>query len=140
MFRRRSHSDRPLELAHPLNRPVNLTPITLGHCNSHGSPAIASTASEPPTPMPIVPMPPALGVWESVLMIKPPGLDNVRTITAVVLYYLQSTIFEDDSMNDSRSRLLESYVVTFRGGRKKLIDLPSTISLCKKINYGQFCL
>lgn len=73
-------------------------------------------------------------------MIKPPGLDNVRTITAVVLYYLQSIIFEDDSMNDSRSRLPEPYVVTFRGGRKKLIDLPSRISFMQNKNYGQFCL
>ncbi|CAI9636463.1 unnamed protein product [Alternaria burnsii] len=48
--------------AHPCRRPVSRTPTTCGHMSSQGIPAIASTASEPPTPMPGIPMPPALGV------------------------------------------------------------------------------
>ena len=42
--------------------PVNLTPMTLGHLSSQGSPAMTSTASAPPTPTAIIPKPPALGV------------------------------------------------------------------------------
>jgi hypothetical protein len=51
--------------------------MILGHCNSQGIPVMASTASAPPTPIPSMPMPPALGVCESVPMIKPPGLTEV---------------------------------------------------------------
>lgn len=54
-------------------RPVSRTPITLGAKISQGSPAITSTASAPPTPIAHMPRPPALGVCESVPIIKPPG-------------------------------------------------------------------
>ena len=40
---------------------------------AQGIPAITSTASAPPTPTPIIPSPPALGVWESVPIMSPPG-------------------------------------------------------------------
>ena len=49
-------------LVHPLIFPVSFTPITFGIFNSHGSPAITSTASAPPTPIAIMPSPPAFGV------------------------------------------------------------------------------
>jgi hypothetical protein len=67
----------PLVLVQPLSWPVSLTPMIRGHCNSQGIPVMASTASAPPTPIPSMPMPPALGVCESVPMIKPPGLIKV---------------------------------------------------------------
>ena len=57
----------------PLNFPVNLIPINLGHFNSQGKPAITSQASAPPTPMAIIPKPPAFTVCESVPIIIPPG-------------------------------------------------------------------
>mmetsp|Transcript_95802 Transcript_95802/g.266172 ORF Transcript_95802/g.266172 Transcript_95802/m.266172 type:complete len:202 (+) Transcript_95802:1281-1886(+) len=53
--------------------PVSFTPITLGALSSHGRPAITSTASAPPTPIAHMPRPPALGVCESVPIIRPPG-------------------------------------------------------------------
>ena len=59
--------------AQPFSFPVNLIPISLGNFNSHGIPAITSTASAPPTPMAIIPKPPALTVCESVPIIIPPG-------------------------------------------------------------------
>ena len=59
--------------AHPLRRPVRWTPVIFGILSSHSIPAITSTASAPPTPMAIIPRPPALGVWESVPTIIPPG-------------------------------------------------------------------
>ena len=58
---------------HPFNFPVNFTPIIFGNFNSHGMPAITSTASAPPTPIAIIPSPPAFGVCESVPIIIPPG-------------------------------------------------------------------
>ena len=58
---------------HPESFPVNLTPISLGNFNSHGIPAITSTASAPPTPIATIPNPPALTVCESVPIIIPPG-------------------------------------------------------------------
>ena len=48
--------------AHPDSFPVSFTPISLGIFSSQGIPAITSTASAPPTPMAIMPSPPALGV------------------------------------------------------------------------------
>ena len=48
--------------AQPFSSPVNLTPIILGIFNSHGIPVMTSTASAPPTPIAIIPNPPALGV------------------------------------------------------------------------------
>ncbi|ANB13174.1 hypothetical protein AWJ20_1456 [Sugiyamaella lignohabitans] len=57
----------------PLSLPVNLTPIILGAFNSHGKSAMTSTASAPPTPIANIPKPPALGVWESVPIIRAPG-------------------------------------------------------------------
>ena len=57
----------------PDNFPVNFTPINFGNFSSHAIPAITSTASAPPTPMAIIPRPPALTVCESVPIIIPPG-------------------------------------------------------------------
>ena len=57
----------------PDSLPVNFTPINFGNFNSHGNPAITSQASAPPTPIAIIPRPPAFGVWESVPIIIPPG-------------------------------------------------------------------
>ena len=48
--------------AQPLSFPVSLIPINLGNFNSQAIPAITSTASAPPTPMAIIPKPPAFGV------------------------------------------------------------------------------
>ncbi len=62
-----------LGAAQPDSSPVSLTPTTLGCSTSHGKPAITSTASAPPTPTAHMPRPPALGVWESVPSIMPPG-------------------------------------------------------------------
>ena len=59
--------------AQPLSSPVNLMPINFGNFNSHGIPAITSTASAPPTPIATIPSPPALTVCESVPIIIPPG-------------------------------------------------------------------
>src|SRR5690606_27960684 len=59
--------------AQPDNLPVNLTPISFGNFNSQANPASTSQASAPPTPIPTIPKPPALGVWESVPIIIPPG-------------------------------------------------------------------
>ena len=57
----------------PFNFPVSFTPINLGIFNSHARPAITSQASAPPTPMAIIPKPPAFTVWLSVPIIIPPG-------------------------------------------------------------------
>src|ERR1700741_4196388 len=57
----------------PDNLPVSFTPISLGNLSSQGKPAITSQASAPPTPIAIIPKPPALGVCESVPIIIPPG-------------------------------------------------------------------
>ena len=46
----------------PFISPISLTPINLGNFNSHGIPAITSTASAPPTPTATIPKPPALTV------------------------------------------------------------------------------
>ena len=59
--------------AQPFSEPVRRTPIRRGIRSSQGIPVITSTASAPPTPMASMPMPPALGVWESVPTIMPPG-------------------------------------------------------------------
>lgn len=53
--------------------PTRRTPITLGAFSSQGRPAITSTASAPPTPTAQAPSPPALGVWESVPIMRHPG-------------------------------------------------------------------
>ena len=50
------------EEAHPFNFPFNSTPINFGNFNSHGIPTITSTASAPPTPIAIIPKPPAFTV------------------------------------------------------------------------------
>ncbi len=47
--------------------------MTLGQRTLNGNPVITSTASAPPTPMAIIPSPPAFGVWLSVPIIIPPG-------------------------------------------------------------------
>src|SRR5690606_35238655 len=62
-----------LAAVHPESLPVNLTPISFGNLSSQGNPAITSQASAPPTPIATIPSPPALGVWESVPIIIPPG-------------------------------------------------------------------
>ena len=58
---------------HPESEPVRCTPMTLGQRTLNGNPVITSTASAPPTPMAIIPSPPAFGVWLSVPIIIPPG-------------------------------------------------------------------
>ena len=57
----------------PESFPVSFTPIILGIFSSQGIPAITSTASAPPTPIAIIPSPPAFTVCESVPTIIPPG-------------------------------------------------------------------
>ena len=57
----------------PLISPVSTTPMRLGISTSHGSPAMTSTASAPPTPTEHAPSPPAFGVCESVPIITWPG-------------------------------------------------------------------
>ena len=47
---------------HPDSSPESFTPINLGNFSSHGMPAITSTASAPPTPIAIIPKPPAFTV------------------------------------------------------------------------------
>src|SRR4029079_4943974 len=46
----------------PESLPVKCTPMRLGYKSPHGSPAIVSAASSPPTPIAIIPNPPAFGV------------------------------------------------------------------------------
>ena len=58
---------------HPDRVPVSFTPMSRGQRRLNGNPVITSTASAPPTPMAIMPSPPALGVWLSVPTIMPPG-------------------------------------------------------------------
>ena len=70
---RQVESHVPLGEVQPESLPVRLTPMTFGHFNSQGMLAITSTASAPPTPQAIMPRPPALGVCESVPIIRPPG-------------------------------------------------------------------
>ena len=65
--------DLPFGEVQPDICPVSLTPMTLGAFSSHGRLAMTSTASAPPTPMAHMPSPPALGVWESVPIMRPPG-------------------------------------------------------------------
>ena len=60
-------------LDQPHSVPVSLTPMTFGQRTLNGKPVITSTASAPPTPMAIMPSPPAFGVWLSVPIIIPPG-------------------------------------------------------------------
>ncbi len=62
-----------LAAVQPDSLPVRCTPISRGCRTSHGSPAMASAASAPPTPMASMPSPPPLGVWESAPIISPPG-------------------------------------------------------------------
>lgn len=57
----------------PFSLPLSFTPMSFGAFSSQGRPTITSTASAPPTPMATMPRPPALGVWESVPIIMPPG-------------------------------------------------------------------
>ncbi len=57
----------------PESLPVRRTPTSFGSSTSHASPAMASPQSAPPTPMAAMPRPPALGVWESAPIMRPPG-------------------------------------------------------------------
>ena len=57
----------------PSSSPVRYTPISRGIVTPQPIPAITSTASAPPTPIAIIPSPPAFGVWLSVPIIIPPG-------------------------------------------------------------------
>ena len=59
--------------AQPDSSPIRLIPINLGSFSSQGIPDITSTASAPPTPIAIIPSPPAFTVWLSVPIIIPPG-------------------------------------------------------------------
>ena len=47
--------------------------MSFGQRTLKGKPVITSTASAPPTPIAIMPSPPAFGVWLSVPIIMPPG-------------------------------------------------------------------
>jgi hypothetical protein len=71
--RTEARNNAPLGVVQPPIFPVSFTPMTLGHLSSQGMPAMTSTASAPPTPQATIPRPPALGVWESVPIIIPPG-------------------------------------------------------------------
>ena len=62
-----------LAAVHPESLPVSRTPISLGSSTSQARPAMASPQSAPPTPMAAMPSPPALGVWESAPIMRPPG-------------------------------------------------------------------
>jgi hypothetical protein len=62
-----------LGAAQPESAPVSFTPMSFGTRVLYGQPAITSIASAPPTPIAIMPSPPALGVCESVPIIIPPG-------------------------------------------------------------------
>ena len=62
-----------LAAVQPDSAPVSRTPISFGTRVLYGQPAITSTASAPPTPIAIMPSPPAFGVCESVPIIMPPG-------------------------------------------------------------------
>jgi len=57
----------------PPSLPVSTTAMRRGSRSSHGSPAIASTASAPPTPTAQAPRPAAFGVCESVPRMSAPG-------------------------------------------------------------------
>ena len=59
--------------AQPCSFPVSLIPISFGIFSSHSDPISASTRSAPPTPIASMPRPQAVGVWESVTSIMPPG-------------------------------------------------------------------
>ena len=58
---------------HPESFPFRWTPMSFGSRTPQGRPAITSAASAPPTPIAIMPSPPAFGVWLSVPIIMPPG-------------------------------------------------------------------
>ena len=58
---------------HPDSFPVRCTPTSFGWSTSHGSPAMTSPQSTPPTPMASMPRPPPFGVWESAPIMRPPG-------------------------------------------------------------------
>ena len=62
-----------LAAVQPDSVPVSRTPMSFGTRVLYGQPAITSTASAPPTPIAIMPRPPAFGVCESVPIIIPPG-------------------------------------------------------------------
>ena len=62
-----------LGAVHPESLPVKWTPMSFGWSTSHGSPAITSPQSAPPTPIASIPRPPPLGVWESAPIMRPPG-------------------------------------------------------------------
>ena len=64
-----THRMTSLGAVQPLSLPVRYTAMRRGWRSSHGSPAIVSTASAPPTPTAHAPAPPAFGVCESVPMI-----------------------------------------------------------------------
>ena len=57
----------------PSSSPVRYTPMSVGIVTLQPRPAMTSTASAPPTPMASIASPPALGVWLSVPIIRPPG-------------------------------------------------------------------
>src|SRR5690606_41601295 len=64
-----THNIISLGVAQPFNLPFRCTPISFGILSSHGKPAITSQASAPPTPIAIIPKPPALGLLYSVPII-----------------------------------------------------------------------
>ena len=79
-----------------------------GYSTSHGSPAITSTASAPPTPTAHAPRPPAFGVCESVPMMSAPG---------------KRVVLEHDLVDDAGARAPEARAVLRGGGLQEVIDL-----------------
>ena len=75
---------------------------------SHGSPAITSPQSAPPTPMASMPRPPALGVCESV-----PIISAAR----------EGVVLQHDLVDDARARLPEADAVLARGRAQEVVDL-----------------
>jgi hypothetical protein len=45
--------------------PCRWTPTTVGISRTNGSPAMAMAMSRPPAPIASIPIPPLVGVWES---------------------------------------------------------------------------
>ena len=101
-------------------------PTTFGALSSQGVPVIASTASAPPTPIANIPKPEALGVWESVPSLK--GAILLRCIIwrrdkLVHQHSRRGVVFEDDLVNDTRSRLPEFDSVLLGRALQKVEDL-----------------
>ena len=121
--------------------PVSLTPITLGHLSSHGTSAITSTASAPPTPMQRPPRPPgrirgrrkrssfnswATGCKSQVARAgQRTAVGGVR-VSANKQHARERVVFQDDLMDDARARLPEANAVLGTGRGEEVVDLPGS--------------